>query len=97
MTYKQKLQTVIDWREQIKQAIPDIKYKRVYTRRTKDNQCETTFWGLSRDSWNKISKFVVSDNFKHNGCCLGKSRRIINTKVGMRYLGKLSTTLSTIN
>ncbi len=97
MTYKQKLQTVIGWREQIKQAVPDLKYKRVYTRKTKDGECETTYWGISRNSWNKVSEFVVGDDFKHDGVRLGKFRRIKNTPAGMRYLGKLSVTLATFS
>ena len=96
MSYKQKLQTAISYREQIKQAIPDLKYKRVYTRKTKDGECQTMFWGLSRDSRNKISKFVVSDDFKHKPYAVGfKMQHSIWTKAGIRYVGKLSFKLET--
>lgn len=95
MTYKQNLQTVIDWREQIKQAVPDLKYKRVYTYKVGDNECRTTYWGISRDSWNKVHEFTSSDDFKFDKCCFGKVKRSRNTKSGMRYIGKLSITLTT--
>jgi hypothetical protein len=94
-TYEQKLQTVIGWRNQIKQAVPDLKYKRVYTRKTKDGRCETRFWGISRDSKNKVDNFTASKDFKHDGIRFGGFKRIKNTKAGMRYLGKLSVILST--
>lgn len=96
MTYEQKLQTVINYREQIKQAIPDLKYKRVYTRKTKDGECQTMFWGLSRDSRNKISKFVISDDFKHKpyAVCF-KLQHSKCTKAGIRYVGKLGFKLET--
>jgi hypothetical protein len=54
------------------------------------------FWGLSRDSRNKISKFVVSDNFKHEPYAVSFGmQHSIWTKAGIRYVGKLSFKLST--
>jgi hypothetical protein len=96
MSYKKKLQQAISYREQIKQAIPDLKYKRVYTRKLSNGECQTMFWGLSRDSRNKISKFVVGDDFKHEPYAVTfKMPHSIWTKAGIRNVGKLSFKLST--
>ena len=94
-SYEQNLQEAIELRNQIKQSIPDLKYKRVYTRRKKNNECETILWGVSRDSRREISKFVVSDNFIHNNLIEFGMQRSIVTKAGIRYVGKLSFKLTT--
>jgi len=94
-SYEQNLQEAIDLRNQIKQAIPNLKYKRAYTRRKKNNECETILWGLNRDSRREISKFVVSDNFIHeNPVGFGMQHSIV-TKTGIRYVGKLCFKLIT--
>jgi len=94
-SYKQNLQEAIELRNQIKQAIPNLKYKRVYTRRKKNNECETILWGVSRDSRNEISKFVVSDDFIHDNLIEIGMQRSIVTKAGIRYVGKLCFKLTT--
>jgi hypothetical protein len=96
-TYEQKLQAVIGWRNQIKQAVPDIKYKRVYTRKNRFGECETKFWGISRASKEKVEYFLIrSKNFNPGRRIqLGGFKRIKVTKAGTRYLGKLSVTIAT--
>jgi hypothetical protein len=96
-TYKEKLQAVINWRNQIKQAVPDIKYKRVYTRKNRFGECETKFWGISRASKDKVENFLISSKNFNPGrrITLGGFKRIKVTKAGTRYLGKLSVTIAT--
>jgi len=96
-TYKQKLQAVIGWRDQIKQAVPDIKYKRVYTRKNRFGECETKFWGISRASKEKVLDFLISSKNFNPGrrIALGGFKHIKVTKAGTRYLGKLSVTIAT--
>ena len=96
-TYKQKLQAVIGWRNQIKQAVPDIKYKRVYTRKNRFGECETKFWGISRASKEKVEHFLICNKDFNPGrrIQLGSFKRIKVTKAGTRYLGKLSVTIAT--
>jgi hypothetical protein len=96
-TYEQKLQAVIGWRNQIKQAVPDIKYKRVYTRKNRFGECETKFWGISRASKEKVTDFLICNKDFNPGrrIQLGGFKRIKVTKAGTRYLGKLSVTIAT--